>query len=81
MQNITNIKSMLIGMTLGALIVLSIAAATKNAPTATGRFQLAASTDHYIFKIDTITGQVWKTGSENTGYDFLSANVSADVSK
>jgi hypothetical protein len=79
MQNITNIKSMLIGMTLGALIVLSIAAATQNAPT--GRFQLATSMDHYIFKIDTITGQVWKTGSENTGYDFLSANVSANVSK
>jgi hypothetical protein len=72
-------KSILIGMTLGALIVLSIAAATQNAPT--GRFQLATSMDHYIFKIDTVTGQVWKTGSETTGFDFLSANVSANVSK
>src|ERR1017187_8188321 len=54
MQNKTNIKSMVIGAALGALLVLSIAAATTQT-SPYGRFQLATG-DGYIFKIDTTTG-------------------------
>ena len=68
-----NIKSLLIGTALGAILVLSMAAATT--PTSPyGRFQLAAA-DGYLFKIDTTTGQVWKTFTTNPSPGFMSANA------
>ena len=40
-----------------------------------GRFQLVATSDGNIFKIDTTTGQVWKTTSSSPSSDFMSPNV------
>ena len=59
MKNRINIKSLLIGATMGAVTMLVIAAATTDSPHY-GRFQLAM-TDNYVFKIDTMTGQVWRS--------------------
>ena len=64
---------MLIGAALGAILVLSIAAATSE-NSHDGRFQLTA-TDNYMFKIDTSTGQVWKALTAAPGSDFMSANI------
>lgn len=73
MQNKINIKNLLIGMALGAILVLSIAAATTQTP-AYGRFQLTSG-ENYIFKIDTTTGQVWKSFTGNPSAGFMSANL------
>jgi hypothetical protein len=73
MQNRTDIKSLLIGAAMGALMVLAIAAATTESPSY-GRYQLAM-TDNYIFKIDTTTGQVWKSLTGNPSQQIMSANV------
>jgi len=73
MRNKTNIRTLLIGTALGALLVLSIAAATTQT-SAYGRFQLATG-EGYIFKIDTTTGQVWKSFTTNPSAGFMSANV------
>jgi len=53
--------------------VLSIAAATTESSPA-GRFRLTAG-EGYIFKIDTTTGQVWKTFLSNPAAGFMSANT------
>jgi hypothetical protein len=79
MQNRINIKSLLIGATMGSVIMLVIAAATTDSPHY-GRFQLAM-TDNYIFKIDTMTGQVWKSLTSNPSSAIMSANVGANVDK
>jgi len=73
MQNRTDIKSLLIGAIMGALMVLAIAAATSESPPY-GRFQLAM-TDNYVFKIDTTTGQVWKSLTGAPSKEIMSANV------
>jgi hypothetical protein len=64
---------------MGAVIVLSIAAATTET-SPYGRFQLAM-TDNYIFKIDTTTGQVWKSITSIPSKEFMSANVGNNVGK
>jgi hypothetical protein len=73
MQNKTIIKSMLLGATLGALTVLSIAAATTQT-SPYGRFQLAIG-DSWIFKIDTTTGQLWRSPAGNPSAEFMSADI------
>ena len=73
MQNKINIKSLLLGTVLGTLIVVSIAAATTQT-LAYGRFQLATG-DGCIFKIDSTTGQVWKSYTSQPSAEFMSANV------
>lgn len=67
------IKNMLIGAALGALIVLSFGAATTQT-SPYGRYQLATG-DGYIFKIDTTTGQVWKSFTTRTSGDFMAVNA------
>jgi hypothetical protein len=62
MQNKLNMKSAALGMVAGAIVALSIgAAATPN--TAAGRYKLVVyEPPNYtpaVFKIDTVTGQVW----------------------
>jgi len=73
MQNKTDIKSMAIGAMVGAILVLSIAAATQES-SHEGRFRLTASTT-YLFKLDTTTGQVWQTPITIPSAEFKSANV------
>jgi len=73
MQNKTNIKSMAIGAVVGAILVLSIAAATQES-SHDGRFRLTAG-EGYIFKIDTTTGQVWRTFIGNPTAEFTAANI------
>jgi hypothetical protein len=69
----TNIVSLLIGTALGAAAVLSIAAASTDA-SAYGRFQLLAA-DTYLFKIDTATGQVWRTWINSPSKEFMAPNI------
>jgi hypothetical protein len=76
MQNRTNIQSTLIGAAFGALIVLSIAAATTHSPSF-GRFQLAVGDNlsGSVWKVDTAIGQVWRIPVSNPSPQFMSANV------
>ena len=72
----TNLVSLLIGTALGAAAVLSIAAATSTSTDSSfnGRFQLLAA-DSYLFKIDTTTGQVWRTWTSSPSKDFMMPNI------
>jgi len=65
-------KGILLGAALGALTVISIAATLPQNPMV-GRYQLALS-DGYVFKIDTVTGQVWKTNPSNSSPTFMAPN-------
>jgi hypothetical protein len=73
MNKKTNIKSMMIGAALGVLGLLAVAASTTQT-LPFGRFQLVA-TDNYIFKIDTTTGQVWRSYANSTSKEFMAPNV------
>jgi len=79
MQNKSNLKSLLLGATLGAILVLSIAAATPTPSSPYGRFQLAFD-QNYLFKIDTTTGQVWRSFPGNPSAQFMSAIIGPNVS-
>ncbi len=70
-MNSLNFKSMALGIVLGAILVIGIAAATQTITG--GRYQLLAS-EGYLFKIDTSTGQVWKTLVSRTDAEFLKPN-------
>jgi hypothetical protein len=67
------IVSLLIGTIIGATAVLSIAA-TSTDSSFNGRFQLLAA-DTYLFKIDTATGQVWRTWTSSPSKDFMAPNI------
>jgi hypothetical protein len=69
----SNFVSMLIGTALGVAAVLSIAAVSTDA-SAYGRFQLLAA-DTYLFKIDTTTGQVWRTWINSPTKEFMAPNI------
>lgn len=69
----TNLVSLLAGVALGAVAVLSIAA-TSMETFSTGRFQLVV-TDNYVFKIDTATGQVWHTLTSSPSREFMRPNI------
>jgi hypothetical protein len=76
MKKNSNIVSLMIGAAFGAVVVLSVAAATSSSPTLSyGRFQLLAS-EQRIFKIDTSTGQVWMSFINSPSKEFMAPNVS-----
>lgn len=75
MKNKLNIKSMLFGAATGAVAMLTIAA-TSSQTLPYGRFQLITA-EGYLFKIDTSTGQVWRTYVSNPGKDFMAPNLAA----
>jgi hypothetical protein len=52
-----DIKSAIIGLGVGVLVTLGIAAASS--PSAVGRYQIAGTSNHGLI-IDTATGQVWR---------------------
>lgn len=72
MQTKTNLQGILLGAALGALTVISIAATLPQNPMV-GRYQLALTESH-VFKIDTVTGQVWKTTPSNSSPTFMAPN-------
>ena len=52
-----DIKSAVIGLSVGVLITLGVAAASSSSPV--GRYQIAGTGNNGLI-IDTVTGQVWK---------------------
>jgi len=72
MQKKIDIKSMVIGAALGAAIMLSVAAASTQTASG-GRYQLVVA-DGYALKIDTSTGQIWRTFLTKPEPDFMAAN-------
>jgi hypothetical protein len=72
MENKVNMKSMFLGATLGAVVLLC-GAAVNSQSHPNGRYQLVV-TDSYVFKIDTTTGQVWKSLVKSTQTKFMEAN-------
>ena len=71
----SNLVSLLTGAAIGAVAILSIAAASTETFSC-GRFQLLAS-DGYLFKIDTATGQVWRSYINGTSKEFMRPNIGA----
>lgn len=59
-----DIKSALIGLLLGVLVTVAVAAAS--APGPAGRYQVAG-TGNYGLVLDTATGQVWTMFFSSTG--------------
>ena len=53
------IKSAAIGLAIGVLVMLGIAAASGPGPGSVGRYQIAGTGNHGLI-IDTATGQVWR---------------------
>lgn len=76
MKNKFNIPGMLVGAVIGAVAMLTIAATSSSPTLSYGRFQLVTS-EHYIFKIDTSTGQVWRAVVASPAKDFMEPNVPA----
>jgi hypothetical protein len=76
MKHKSNIASLLLGATLGVVAMLTIAAATSTQPQPAGRFQLLAA-DSFLFKIDTGTGQVWRTYVNSPSQEFKAPNLPA----
>ena len=74
MKQKTNVVSILIGAAFGVLALVTVAA-TSSQTLPYGRFQLVAA-DNYIFKIDTTTGQVWRSFVNSTSKEFMAPNVS-----
>jgi hypothetical protein len=74
MQKKIDIKSIILGCALTAAVMLSVAAAdTKSGPP--GRYRLITAEGGILFKLDTATGQVWKTVSNAPSPEFMAANV------
>lgn len=61
-----DIKSLLIGLILGAAGVLTIAASPKSAQPP-GRFQTVINAQGFVVMTDTATGQAWSTVVLNPG--------------
>jgi hypothetical protein len=76
MNSTLNRTSLILGIFVGAAAVLTVAATNLNSTqTGTaGRFQLLAA-DSYLFKIDTETGQVWRTYLTHDLSNFGKPNV------
>ena len=62
MNNKLNLTSLILGAVLGALAVFTMGAANSSSTqtNAAGRFQLLA-VDGSVFKLDSQTGQVWRS--------------------
>ena len=71
----TNITSLLIGAAFGIAAILTMAAASSST-LSYGRFQLLAA-DNNLFKIDTSTGQVWRSFVSGPSKDFMAPNLPA----
>jgi len=76
MKTKSNLVTLLAGVAIGAIAVLSIAAVQTDA-LSYGRFQLFA-TDNNLFKIDTTTGQVWHTWAASPSREFMRPNIGPD---
>lgn len=74
MKKNVDIKSMLIGAGLGAVVMMCVAAASSQNWTS-GRYQLVVS-DHYAYRIDTATGQIWQASASS-----LTSNFKAPVTE
>ena len=59
-----DIKSALLGLSVGVLAMLGIAAASS--PGSVGRYQIAGTGNHGMV-LDTATGQVWSTFLSSSG--------------
>ena len=64
-----HLKSVTIGIVLGAGIVMALGAGISNPSNQVGRFQVTGTSDHSIMN-DTATGQAWAV--------FLNENTNAD---
>ncbi len=75
MQNKIDIKTLILGVALATILILSVAADSKQpSPTSYGgRFHLEVS-EHYAFKIDTVTGQIWKSRVSDMSSEFMAPN-------
>ncbi|MHC1769094.1 MAG: hypothetical protein AB9869_33230 [Verrucomicrobiia bacterium] len=62
MNKTIEIRSLLCGVLVGAIAVLSLGAALKHNDQ-TGRFLLETGEAQTAFIIDTVTGQVWEKGN------------------
>jgi hypothetical protein len=69
----SNLVTLLAGVAIGAMAILSIAA-VQTETLSCGRYQLLA-TDNFIFKIDTATGQVWHTYTSSPSKEFMRPNI------
>ena len=71
-----DIKSALVGLAIGVLITLGVAATSS--PGSVGRYQIAGTGNHGLI-IDTATGQVWRayfpSNGGNTDTDFFTAKT------
>jgi hypothetical protein len=70
----TNLISLVIGTAIGASALLSVAAVTSTDTEFCGRFQFIVTAD-YLYKIDTTTGQVWRTWTSQPSNEFMAANI------
>jgi len=77
MQNKLDIKSLGLGVAMGAIIVLSVSAASTSGASY-GRYQLVvAEPANYapvIYKIDTSTGQIWRSNAGGPSAEFMAPN-------
>ena len=59
-----DIKSAILGLGIGVLVTLGIAA--SSAPNTLGRYQIAGTGNHGLL-VDTVTGQVWAGYFDSSG--------------
>ena len=71
-----DLKSALLGLSLGILAAIAIGAASSPGPV--GRYQIGGTGEHGLV-IDTVTGRVWSaflpSGSGSTDGDFFTAKI------
>ena len=71
-----DIKSALVGLAIGVLVMLGIAAASS--PGSVGRYQIAGTGNHGLI-IDTATGKVWRgyfpSNGGTTDGDFFAPKI------
>lgn len=69
-----DIKSAVIGLSVGILVTLGVAAASSSG--SVGRYQIAGTGDHGLI-IDTVTGRVWQgfITSNGTDGDFFQPKI------
>ena len=75
MKDRIEIKSLVLGALLGVLALLALGAVAPQGPNG-GRFRLVvAEGQDQVFKIDTMTGQAWKTDVSRPSGAFMKANL------